>query len=172
MAADERWAPCPGVEGRYRVSDMGRVLSVGRFEGGRWLDARVLRPGPDNDGYARVSLMLGGGRKRTALVHRLVALAFVGNPDPARRTEVDHLNGDHMDARAANLEWVEPDENKRRAHEKGLTSRRLSEAQVARIRDAAAAGRGPRDAARAAGCSVDAARNVMRGRTHAGGRDG
>ena len=72
----------------YYVSDTGRVYSEKR--------QRFLTPG-----YQRVYL----NRKRY-LVHRLVAEAFVDNPDPARYNQVDHINHDRTDNRAANLRWT------------------------------------------------------------------
>jgi len=105
---DEKWLPVPGYEGHYEVSDMGRVRSLDR----EVLHAdgvlhrkcgRVLRPwiGAKN-GYPCVSLKMNG--KRTGwCVHRLVALAFLGNP--ANGHEVCHSNGDRSDARLGNLRW-------------------------------------------------------------------
>lgn len=157
----ERWEPLP--EAPYvQVSDMGRVRTLGHFGvSGRWVEGRLLRASTGRGDYACVNLAYPDGRRRTVMVHRLVARLFVPNPDPARLTEVDHLNADHQDARAANLEWVTPEENKRRAREMGITGRRLARAQ-AEVLDSMA-GSTFSEAARAAGCSVGAARDYMRG---------
>lgn len=97
-ATAEHWRPIPGYEGRYDVSDQGRVRS--------WLGhgvtppPRILRTDPDRNGYQRVRLSTDG-RKSIRMVHRLVLLAFVG-PCPDGQ-EGRHRNGDNRDNRLANL---------------------------------------------------------------------
>lgn len=59
-----------------------------------------------------VSLCVNGERK-THLVHRLVANAYI--PNPMNLPQVDHLNGNVLDNRVENLEWVTGLENTRRA---------------------------------------------------------
>lgn len=164
---DERWRPAPGFERGYLVSDMGRVRRRAGLYNGRFRQALQIKPDPDNYGYPKVNLFDASNRGRTVYVHRLVALAFCGNDDPGRKTEVDHVNGDHLDARASNLEWVTPAENVRRAREAGLTARRLTPEQVRRIR------RDPRPPGRIArdmGLSFDAVRAVKLNRTWREGR--
>jgi hypothetical protein len=107
----EEWRPCPGYEGLYEVSSLGRVKTLGD-RGGR---VRLLRPGPDQTGYPQIALTKDG--KRTPkTVHRLVALAFHGDKRNALHIEVAHLDGDMTNARADNLKWVSKVEN--RAHRK------------------------------------------------------
>lgn len=159
--APERWAECPGFP-RYAVSDRGRVQRRAGLHGSSFREAAMMKADPDNYGYPKVQLVGRDGVRRTVYVHRLVALAFVGNPDPEGRVEVDHVNGDHMDARAENLEWVTPEENVRRAREAGLLSRRLAPEQVERIRRDP---RPPGKIAREIGASFDAVRAVKLGRT-------
>lgn len=108
----ERWAPIPGHEGRYEVSDQGRVRSLDRIveRAGGWPfrhRGRILRAAPDVAGYPRVTL--GGGENRRRLVHHYVLDAFVG-PRPDRH-EARHLNGNPADARLANLRWGTKSEN-------------------------------------------------------------
>jgi len=90
-----------GYEGRYRVTDGGEVLSA---HSGWKARAPVIYAG----GYRRVNLSLSG-RARLHLVHRLVAEAFIPNPDG--KPQVNHLNGDKSDNRASNLEWATCSEN-------------------------------------------------------------
>lgn len=101
-----------GYEGRYRVSDCGDVLSL--YSGrplSQWLGK--------SNGYMCVHLRDGNGQQ-VRLVHRLVAAAFVPNDDPLAKTQVDHVDGNKLNNSAANLEWVTPSENFRRAIALGL----------------------------------------------------
>ena len=89
-----------GFEGRYQVTSDGRVYSL-----------ISRRPGPislttDNWGYKTCKLHAADGTVKKCLVHRLVALAFLGAPPPGK-TEVNHLNEDTTDNRIENLEWTD-----------------------------------------------------------------
>lgn len=82
----------------YSVSDCGEVRND--------KTGRILKLAKHRCGYLHVML----GRKTVPLyVHRLVATAFVPNPDG--KTQVDHINGNKRDNRASNLRWVSPSEN-------------------------------------------------------------
>lgn len=120
----EEWRPVVGYEGRYEVSNLGRVRSVehviihdGTYGGKRIVRSHILKPNYSSGPYARVSLGFFSGRKR---VHRIVAEAFV--PNPEHKGCVDHINGDKHDNRASNLRWCTHYENnnniitKRNAH--------------------------------------------------------
>ena len=90
----------PGYEGAYQVSNLGRIRSR----------HRILRPTVNWDGYLRVLVVKDGRGTRVAL-HRLVALAFV--PNPENKPQVNHKNGDRANCRAENLEWCTNAENQR-----------------------------------------------------------
>lgn len=101
----EKWRDIPGYEGDYMVSNLGRIKSmVGR----RRPKEKVLRDFNIGSGYRYVTLSVGG-RRTNMLVHRAVALAFIGEPKIG--DEVNHKNGDKTDNRAANLEWVSHKQN-------------------------------------------------------------
>jgi hypothetical protein len=95
---DEVWKDIPGWEGLYQVSNKGRIRSI---------RVRVTKP-YDARGY-KVATLRSGERLERAGVHRFVALAFLPNPD--RKEQVNHKNGDRSDNSVENLEWVTCQEN-------------------------------------------------------------
>lgn len=99
----EAWRSVSGFEGRYEVSDLGRVRSLDRIlrDGRRW-KGRVLRQVPDNHGYPQVNLCRDMVQK-TLRVSKLVADAFLGPRIGA--LEVCHANRNPMDNRLVNLRW-------------------------------------------------------------------
>lgn len=68
--------------------------------------------------YISYNLTLPSGKKKRCYAHRLVALAFIPNPD--NKTEVNHIDGNKLNNCVGNLEWATPAENKQYAIEKGL----------------------------------------------------
>lgn len=115
-APAERWAAIADYPG-YEVSDQGRVRRSAPAKtrpAGAILSTKGLR-----SGYPSVDLCRDGV-KRTFLVHRLVAAAFVASVPGA--DEVNHINGVKADARASNLEYTTRAENERHAFASGLAS--------------------------------------------------
>lgn len=153
----ERWLPIPGWEGRYEVSDQGRIRRpVVYLKGGR-----LPR------GYRLIGLWRHN-RAHHYLVHQLVLMAFVGTCPPGQ--EIDHIDGDPSNNRLENLEYVTRLENmtrslpKRRATQvRGERSpkAKLSEADVREMRRLAADGVGYRALARRFGVAYPTARNVV-----------
>lgn len=119
----ERWVNVLGFEGHYEVSNFGDVRSVTREivrsgpTGNLLKQGKIRRQYVTPKGYCRLQLR-SEGRVKNALVHILVAEAFLPNPDA--RTQVNHLNGRKRDNRASNLEWATPSENLRHAYDTGL----------------------------------------------------
>lgn len=164
MAA-ERWRPVPGFPW-YVASDMGRLRSLSHVgPTGRMVRGGPLKADRDQYGYPKVNAVDAMGRRRTLSVHRAVALAWCPNDDPEHKVEVDHVNGDHDDARACNLEWVTPEENMRRAWETmpDRITRRLTPEEVAQVR--ASEGR-PHEVAARLGVTVSCVTDIRRGRTY------
>lgn len=103
---DEVWRDIPGYEGKYQVSNLGRVRSVDHYVQ-RLVRGRILRPRIREKGYPVVTLS-GVGPKD---VHQLVALAFIG--PRVQGQQVRHLNGNRLDARAENLAYGTQADNER-----------------------------------------------------------
>lgn len=119
---NEIWKDVEGYEGRYQVSNRGRVkrltftylakvfnkayTQVARRE-------HVLTGRKDKDGYFIVSLPCGKSY-RNHRVHRLVATAFI--PNPCNLPQVNHKNGIKHDNRVENLEWITNKGNLYHAH--------------------------------------------------------
>lgn len=132
------WKPIPGLP-EYEVSDDGRV----RFSGGlrrfgarmRYAPPSERKPQPHSGGYLQIRI-----RAMNIYVHRLVAQAFV--PPVEGCSEVNHINGDKTDNRAANLEWVTRSLNLRHATrvlnraKHARTGRKPSPEEIAAIRKA------------------------------------
>jgi DNA-binding XRE family transcriptional regulator len=99
----ERWRYATDTNRTYSVSSFGRVrrnVNVGGCRAGR-----LLKPEPGERGHLRVRFSIDGKAIRR-LVHRLVAQAFVANPNPANDIVVNHLDGNPMNNRWDNLEWT------------------------------------------------------------------
>ena len=95
----EHWKAIVGYEGIYEVSDTGLVRSL-NWE--RTKQVRVLRPGKLERGYLFVPLSKDGHVKNF-LVHRLVAQAFI--PNPQCLPQVNHKDEDKENNSVSNLEW-------------------------------------------------------------------
>ena len=102
MVRIEIWKDIEGFDGKYQVSNQGRVKSIQK---GKW---RLLKQGHGDGRYRQVVLTKNGIRS-TRRVHRLVAEAFIQNPD--NKPQIDHKDGNCLNNYADNLRWVSPREN-------------------------------------------------------------
>lgn len=123
MIQDEVWKDIEGYEGLYQVSTCGNVKSLPKIRRngtGTYIQKeRLLKPSNTSTGYKKVELCKDGKRKGFK-VHRLVAIAFIPNPD--NKPEVNHIDGNKINNNIDNLEWVTSSENSIHAYETGLNS--------------------------------------------------
>jgi hypothetical protein len=110
-----------GFDERYAVDNMGNVYNVIR-------NKRLSIKTSKRTGYCMVSLYNNTGIRKTLLIHRIVAIAFI--PNPKNKREVNHKDGDKTNNRAGNLEWVTTRENSKHAHDFGLIKPALGENSV------------------------------------------
>ena len=95
----EIWKDIEGFEGEFQVSNLGRIKSFNYHGQGK---EGILKPKKHNKGYLQIQLMCGG-KDRTFTIHRLVAKAFV--PNPNNYPIVNHKDEDRQNNNADNLEW-------------------------------------------------------------------
>lgn len=98
---EEIWKPIAWFP-NYQVSNKGRVKNI---ETGR-----VLKNGSTPQGYAIVGLYNGDGKPKKITVHRLVAQAFLSNPD--NLPHINHIDEDKTNNDVTNLEWCTASENR------------------------------------------------------------
>lgn len=110
---DERWAPISAAPG-YEISDRGSI---------RNRKGKMLRPGRTPSGYLAYSFTTGPKQSVTLRVHRVVAEAFI--PNPENKAFVDHIDGQRDNNLAPNLMWVTPSENSKKAVRRGGWGRKV-----------------------------------------------
>ena len=128
MTESEVWKDVLGYDGRYQVSNKGNIRSVGRKDSiGRKCGGRMLKPRYDKDGYLRVNLCING-KQKTRFIHRLVAGAFV--PNPNGYSEINHRDEIKDNNNVKNLEWCDSKYN----NNHGTRSERSGQAQSKKVK--------------------------------------
>ncbi len=108
----EVWKDIEGYEGRYQISNLGNVKSL--MYRGKGCE-RNLTPKVNNCGRLWVELFLNG-KKKQFLIHRLVAKAFI--PNPQNLPQINHIDENTKNNCVENLEWCTGAYNIRYYHER------------------------------------------------------
>lgn len=135
---NEIWLPVKGYEGFYEVSNCGRVMSLNY---NKTKKRKLLSGFTTKRKYKRVLLSVNTNIKKHS-VHRLVAMAFI--PNPENKPFVNHIDGNPSNNNMDNLEWCTASENELHAYSIGLMSAvgerngksKLTEKQILEIRAA------------------------------------
>lgn len=110
---EELWKEIPGYEGYYEVSTLGNIRSMDRIINCPWGKVYPAKGKPKKiskfkTGYLYVNLYKEN-KTHKELVHRLVAIAFI--PNPQSKPCIDHIDGDRTNNNVTNLRWCSIKEN-------------------------------------------------------------
>lgn len=150
-------------ENLYKVSETGQVYSV--------RSDKFLKSALNSRGYPIVTLY-NKGIKKTKMVHRLVAEAFITNSE--NKPQINHIDGNKLNNNVENLEWCTASENIRHSFELGLQvsprgtnhyGSKLSEDDVIAIKKYKAKGVGATEISRVMGLSYTRVKDVYYGLT-------
>jgi hypothetical protein len=119
----EIWMNVVGYGELYKISNKGRIRTFVKHSYRR---GKIMKPFRHKQGYLRISLVKNG-KSKSYMMHRLVAEAFIYNPD--NKLEINHKNGIKHDNRVENLEWCTSLENIKHSITTGLT-RRKSKSEI------------------------------------------
>lgn len=117
----EVWKDVVGYEGLYQVSNLGRVKSVERYKDNngtkQLVKEKIKATRKDKQGYLLLDLYKNN-KSKTVRVHRLVAQAFI--PNPQNKETVNHIDGNKENNTVENLEWATQKEQNEHIYRTGL----------------------------------------------------
>lgn len=141
---EEIWKDVVGYEGAYQISNLGRVRSLDRkvnccHNSQRLHKGKIIIPFRSRPGYLRIEL--GTKKPRKHFVHRLIAKAFINNPE--NLPFINHKDGNKLNNDVSNLEWCDSLHNNRHAVTTGLNKvfgennnkSKLRDRDIVRIRE-------------------------------------
>lgn len=114
-AIAEKWIPIKNYEGLYEISNLGVVRNAKTLN--------IVAPFKNHGGYLRVNLWANNSARKYS-IHRLVAEAFI--PNPEGKPQVNHIDENKTNNRVDNLEWCTNVEN----HNHGTINARISKALI------------------------------------------
>ena len=103
MIEGENWKEIVGYEGLYKISDKGRILSFVSSEKSDLEEGKLMKCPPNTYGNPRLNLSKDRIFK-SFLVHRLVAIHFLENPE--NKTKTKRIDGNKLNNSAENIAWV------------------------------------------------------------------
>lgn len=122
----EIWKDIDFLKGRYQVSNKGRIRRFAHkrlFKGTEsFVIGGLCRISLDKKGYPTLGYRLENGKCRSKKVHRLVAEAFI--PNPENKPQINHIDGNKQNNNVENLEWCANSENQLHAYKLGLNTGR------------------------------------------------
>jgi HNH endonuclease/NUMOD4 motif len=127
----ERWKEIAETSGDYSVSTIGRVSRDTPNHGAR--PGRILSQRLGQGGYPVVRLRING-KSHTRYVHRLVAIAFIGNP-PFDGAQVNHKDMNRLNPRLENLEYLSHAENQQHSWLNGRIALRGEQKSSAKLKE-------------------------------------
>lgn len=132
----EIWKDIEGYEGHYKVSNLGRIKSLIKWNGNRYVKCeRILKPYRQKsikNYYRSVIKLKKYGVSKDCKVHRLVAKAFIDNHN--NYPMINHIDGNPLNNCVENLEWCTQKENVKHAIDTGLRSvYKISENQLYKL---------------------------------------
>lgn len=126
-----------GFEGRYAITEEGKVWSYPKpcsSKHGMWMKPHILE---NRNGRLKVRTSLVVKLRKDNvyipyLIHRLVAQAFI--PNPENKPQINHKDGNSLNNHVSNLEWVTNKENSDHAFRAGLIKKPLTQGEVRELR--------------------------------------
>lgn len=133
----EIWETIDGFDGVFKISNLGRVKRIECIRqhpryGQSKFKEKIFSVHINTGGYPDVTLQHNGIRK-TFRVHRLVAAAFI--PNPENKVTVNHKNGIKTDNSVENLEWNTNSENTKHSYRMGLQADRRGENSWSKLKE-------------------------------------
>ena len=127
---EEIWKDIKGYEKMYQISNYGRIKSLSRFINsckqyssiGYYSKEKIIKQSVSKTGYY-ICTLCKNGKTRTFKVHRLIAEAFIDNPN--NLPIINHKDGNKLNNSIDNMEWCDYSHNNKEAYKQGLKESNL-----------------------------------------------